>query len=117
MSRNLEVNERAGAGGAAVFDVVGDLTVPSGAEVLVEKVREKIEAGGKLIIFNLEQCRRVDSAGLGELVTCLVTATRAGATLRLANIPTQIQGVMKLTNVYKVFEIYPTEEAAINKQG
>ena len=98
--------------GALVLDVVGELTVGSGTERLLEMVRKNIEAGRRLFLVNMSQCRRVDSSGLGELVTCLITAARHDANLRLTNVPPQILGVMKLTNIHKAFEIFETEEAA-----
>jgi anti-sigma B factor antagonist len=98
---------------AAVIDVVGELTVGNSPELLLEKVRKQIGAGRRLVLVNLSQCRRVDSAGLGELVTCLVTATRHDATLRLTNIPQPIRGLMKMTNLLKAFEIFETEEEAL----
>jgi anti-sigma B factor antagonist len=98
--------------GASVIDVVGELTVGNSPELLLEKVRKQIEAGRSLVLVNLSQCRRVDSAGLGELVTCLVTATRHDATFRLTNIPQPIRGLMKMTNLLKAFEIFETEEEA-----
>jgi anti-sigma B factor antagonist len=108
----LELPERE-LGGAVVIDVVGELTVGNSHELLLEKVRKQIEAGHRLVLVNLSQCRRVDSAGLGELVTCLVTATRHDATLRLTNIPQPIRGLMKMTNLLKAFEIFETEEEAM----
>lgn len=99
--------------GAVVIDIVGELTVGNTQELLLEKVRTQIEAGRRLVLVNLSQCRRVDSAGLGELVTCLVTATRHDTTFRLTNIPQPIRGLMKMTNLLKAFEIFETEEEAL----
>lgn len=111
----LELKERELEGGVAI-DVAGELTVGGGHEALLEVVRKQLEAGRRLIIVNLSQCRRADSAGLGELVTCLVTATRHDAAFRLANIPQPIRGLMKMTNLLKAFEIFETEEEALGKQ-
>jgi anti-sigma B factor antagonist len=112
MSANrLELKERE-LGKASVIDVVGELAVGSGYELLLEKVRKLIEQGRHLLLINLSQCRRVDSAGLGELVTCLVTATRHDAILRLTSVPQQIRGLMKMTNLLKAFEVYGTDEEA-----
>jgi anti-sigma B factor antagonist len=98
--------------GATVIDVVGELSVTSGADKLLETVRRLVTAGRTLLLVNMSQCRRVDSSGMGELVTCLVTATRHDATLRLTSLPQQIRGVMKLTNVLKAFEVFDTDEQA-----
>ena len=113
MSANrLELKERE-LQGAVAIDVIGELTIGGGHELLLEKVRGQLEAGRRLLLINLSQCRRADSAGLGELVTCLVTATRHDAVLRLTNIPQPIRGLMKMTNLLKAFEIFETEEAAL----
>ena len=108
----LELVERETTG-AAVIEVIGELTVGSSTEQLLEKVRQSIAAGRRHLLINMGQCRRADSSGLGELVTCLVTATRHDATLRLVNVPQQIRGIMKLTNLHKAFEVFDTEEAAL----
>ena len=110
----LEIKERE-LKGAVVLDVVGEFAVGSAHELLLEKVREQISAGRRQVVINLSQCRRIDSAGLGELVTCLVTATRHDASLSLANVPQPIRGLMKMTNLLKAFEIYETEEEAVVK--
>lgn len=113
MSANrLELRERE-LSGAVAIDVIGELTVGGGHDVLLEKVHGQIEAGHKLLLINLSECRRADSAGLGELVTCLVTATRHDAVLRLTDIPPPIRGLMKMTNLLKAFDVFETEEEAL----
>jgi anti-sigma B factor antagonist len=97
---------------AIVIDIVGELTVGSGTERLLEVVRRQLAAGRTLLLINMSRCRRVDSSGMGELVTCLVTATRHDAALRLTSVPQQIRGVMKLTNVLKAFELFETDDEA-----
>ena len=108
----FELGERE-AKGAAIIDLIGELTVGSDKERLLEAVRKNIEAGRRLLVINLSQCRRVDSSGIGELVACLVTAARHDATLRLSNIPPPIYGIMKITNVLKSFDVFETEQEAV----
>jgi anti-anti-sigma factor len=108
----LELGERV-VKESVVIDIIGELSVGSDKERLLEAVRKNIEAGRRLLVINMSQCRRVDSAGIGELVACLVTAARHDANLRLSNVPSQIYGVMKITNVLKSFEVFETEEAAL----
>lgn len=108
----LELGERE-VSGAVVIAVVGELTTGSEKERLLDTVRKNIEAGRRLLVVNMQQCRRIDSAGIGELVACLVTATRHDATLRLSNVPPPIYGIMKITNVLKSFDVFETEQAAL----
>jgi anti-sigma B factor antagonist len=110
--RKLELVERE-RDAAIVIEIIGELTAPNSTERLLEIVRKNVEAGRRLLLVNLAQCRRVDSSGLGELVTCLVSAARHNAVLRLTNVPQPIRGIMKLTNVRKAFEIFDTEEEAM----
>jgi anti-sigma B factor antagonist len=113
MSTNkLELAEREN-GSAAVIELIGELTVASSTERVLEKVRKNLEAGRRLILINMARCRRIDSSGIGELVTSLVTATRQDANLHLTNVPQQIRGLLKMTNVHKAFQIFDTEEAAL----
>jgi anti-anti-sigma factor len=101
---------------AVVIDIIGELSVGSGTERVLEVVRKNVNAGRRLILVNMSRCTRVDSSGLGELVTCLVTAARHDANLHLVGVPQQIRGLMKMTNVHKAFEIFETEEEAA-KEG
>ena len=115
MSANkLELQERK-LERAVAIDVIGELTTGGGHEMLLEEVRKQLEDGRRLLVLNLSKCTRADSAGLGELVTCLVTATREGAVLRLANIPQPIRGLMKMTNLLKAFEVFESEADALEQ--
>ena len=113
MSTNkLELKERENAG-AAVIELIGELTIASSTERVLNTVRKNLEAGRRLILINMAGCRRVDSSGIGELVTSLVTSARHDANLHLTNVPQQIRGLLKMTNVHKAFQIFDTEEAAL----
>ncbi len=113
MSTNrLELAEREN-GSAVVIEIIGELTVASSTERVLDKIRKNIEAGRRLILINMAQCRRLDSSGIGELVTSLVTSARHDAHLHLTNVPQQIRGLLKMTNVHKAFQIFDTEEAAL----
>jgi anti-sigma B factor antagonist len=108
----LELAERENAG-AAVIEIIGELTIASSTERVLNAVRKNLEAGRRLILINLAGCRRLDSSGIGELVTSLVTSARHDANLHLTNVPQQIRGLLKMTNVHKAFQIFDTEEAAL----
>jgi len=110
--KKLELTERE-LGDAAVIDIIGELTIGSSREALLEKVRGNIKANRRLLLINMSQCERVDSSGLGELVTCLVTSARHNTRLRLTDVPQQIHGLMKIANLHQAFEIFETDEAAL----
>jgi anti-sigma B factor antagonist len=111
-TKRLELVEREREG-AVVIEIIGELTAANSTDRVLETVRKNVAAGRRLLLVNLAQCQRVDSSGMGELVTCLVTAARQDTTLQLTNVPQHICGIMKLTNIHKAFEIFDTEEEAL----
>ncbi|MBA3767548.1 MAG: STAS domain-containing protein [Acidobacteria bacterium] len=112
LTNKLELAEREN-GSAVVIEIIGELTVASSTERVLDKIRKNLDAGRRLILINMAQCRRLDSSGIGELVTSLVTSARHDANLHLTNVPQQIRGLLKMTNVHKAFQIFDTEEAAL----
>jgi anti-sigma B factor antagonist len=110
---NLEVTTR-DKGNATVIDVKGELTIASNERVL-DTVRRELASGRRYILVNLGECSRIDSSGLGELVTCLITAARQRGRVTLTRVPGQIYGLMKITNLHKAFEIFEDEEGALAK--
>ncbi len=64
-------------------------------------------------MLNLEKCQRVDSSGFGDLVTCVVTAARLDAHVRLTNVSPQIHSLIKMAHLHNAFEIFDTEEIAL----
>ena len=59
----------------------------------------------------------VSAKNLGGLDALLAVAQRAlenNATIKLAQVSCDMQVVLDITKVYKVFEIYPTIEEAVN---
>lgn len=98
---------------AAVIEIVGQLTIGGHNEMLIEKVRGHLKSGRRLLVLNLEKCERVDSSGFGDLVTCVVTAARHDAHVRLANVSPQIRSLVKMAHLHNAFEIFDTEDAAL----
>ena len=58
-----------------------------------QAVRDALEAGSTKILLNLAKATRIDSSGIGELVSSLTAAGRNNAKLKLENLPPKIQDV------------------------
>ncbi|MBA2504145.1 MAG: STAS domain-containing protein [Pyrinomonadaceae bacterium] len=98
---------------AVVIEIAGQLTIGGNNETLIEKVRAHLAAGRRLLVINLEQCQRVDSSGFGDLVTCVVTAARHDAHVRLTNVSPQIRSLIKMAHLHQAFDIFDSEEEAL----
>ena len=77
-----------------------------------EYIQECLKADRKTFIFNMEGVKYMNSIGLGLLISALTMVQRAGGRLLLCHTD-KIDEKLATTRLKNVFEIYPTEAAAI----
>lgn len=65
------------------------------------------------IVINLSGVEMVDSSGLATLVYSLKRARRFGGNVRLCGLSQSIRMLFELTRMDKIFELFVTEEDAI----
>jgi anti-sigma B factor antagonist len=109
----MEINERI-VGGVTILDLNGKLTIGDGAQLLKDKSESLVFQGRKQVIVNLGAVPYIDSGGLGQLVACYTTLTRAGGRLTLVNLNTRNHDLLSITKLVSVFETFDTEREAID---
>jgi len=110
-SKNFSITIRQ-SGPASVIDVVGSLTLfESGA--LRQAITNLIAEKHKDIVLNLGGLEYLDSSGIGELVRNYLTVIKSGGTLKVVGLSRQVEEILKITQLYKVFPEFPSEEAAL----
>ena len=60
----------------------------------------------KRIVLDLHELTRMDSMGLGALVSLYVSAKAAGCELKMVNFGERIRQLLIVTNLHEVFEEY-----------
>jgi anti-sigma B factor antagonist len=100
-------------GDVAVVDLTGKFSVVTRPGQLKEVVTDLVFSGNRQIVLNLADVRYIDSSGLGELVSCYLTAERHGSTIKLANLDGRTKDVLVLTRLLSLFESHPSEDAAV----
>ena len=108
----MEINERT-IGALTVLDLSGKLTISDGAQLLKDKSESLAFQGRKQIIVNLAAVPYIDSGGLGQLVACYTTLTKAGGRLTLLNLNAKNHDLLSITKLVSVFETFDTEREAI----
>jgi anti-sigma B factor antagonist len=108
----MEINERI-IGALTVLDLSGKLTISDGAQLLKDKSESLAFQGRKQIIVNLAAVPYIDSGGLGQLVACYTTLTKAGGRLTLLNLNAKNHDLLSITKLVSVFETFDTEREAI----
>lgn len=86
--------------------------VASCAEEFKSTMLERLK-DAKQILFNLKGMEHVDSSGLGAMVSILQWVNNNGGTIKLCCLQPRPKIVFDITKVYRIFEIYDTEEAAM----
>ena len=64
------------------------------------------------VLIDLSQVTRIDSAGLGQLISCYTHAVKNRGMLKLLNPTAEVQRVLHLTKIDSVLEAYDDERKA-----
>jgi anti-anti-sigma factor len=83
------------------------------ALALHELVRDLARKRSNKILLNLENVTYIDSAGLGELVTCLTTVRNQGGQLKITGATKQVDDVLRITRLSSVLDLQPDENSAL----
>ena len=100
-------------GDVTILDIKGKITLGSGDIILRDRVHQLISEDAKKIIINLKEVNYVDSSGIGELVSCHTSVSRAKGKLVLLNMTSKIKDLLQITQLIKVFDNYTDEDEAV----
>ena len=76
--------------------------------VLAERMKER-----EKVVLDLEKLVNIDNYGLDALLAMAQKALENHSVIKLAGVSADMQIVLDITKVYKVFEIYPTIAEAV----
>ena len=109
----LKITDRV-VDGVAVEVLEGRIVLGEESNALREKVKSLLASGQKKIVLNMDQVSYIDSSGLGALVAAHTSARAQGALLKLCNLGSKFQEILLVTKLVTVFEVLPTEAAAVS---
>jgi anti-sigma B factor antagonist len=112
----MQITERA-VGNVTILDLSGPLTGGGGTERLKDKVNSLVLQKRVQLVVNLGGVAQIDSAGLGEIVTCLTTVSKAGGKLKLLNLTKRNQDLLSITRLVTVFDTFDSEADAVRSFG
>ena len=100
-------------GDIKILQINGKLTIGEGDVKLRSAVNELLEDGCRKIILDMANLKYADSSGIGELVSCYTTITNRGGQMRVTNLHSKIYSLLQLTALVTVFQIYDSNEDAL----
>lgn len=74
---------------------------------------KRVLASNRKIVLNLAGVSYIDSGGLGTLVGVYSSARASGAEIKLASLGQKLRDVLQITKLVTVFEVYDTEQQAV----
>ena len=83
-----------------------------GTENFKYALSERMKNGEK-VVLDLEKLVNIDNYGLDALLAMAQKAIENNALIKLARVSADIQVVLDITKVYRVFDIFPTVEDAV----
>ena len=108
----MEITDRQ-EGDITVLTLNGRLDLASGA-ILKENVKKHFANNKTSIHLNFTEIEFVNSSGLGALVSIMKETRILKGRLTFSNLSSFVQELLDITQLSQIFEIYSTEEEALN---
>lgn len=96
-----------------VLDIKGPLAIGESEDLFKEQVAKLLEEKSASILVNFEKVEYIDSSGVGALIKCMTSVTRAGGSMKGLRAGPVVQRILKVTGVYDLFEFFDDEKRAI----
>ena len=112
MSACLQIAER-DLGDVTILQLKGQLILDEGDIPLRKDVDALVEHGHVNLVFDLQDVSRLDSAGIGTLVSSYLATHRHGGDLKLLHVPPRANRLLTMTHLSSVFEMFDSEDSVI----
>jgi anti-sigma B factor antagonist len=99
--------------GVTVLAISGSMTAEGGSEQFRNAVKSLAAQGNNKVLLDLSKVDKVDSEGLGQLVSAYTTLRNAGGDLKLFNLSPEVHYLLQITKLSSVFDIQEDEASAI----
>jgi anti-sigma B factor antagonist len=100
-------------GNVTILEPKGKITIGAGDVVLRDAIEEATHAGSSNLLLDFNGVSKMDSSGLGELIAAHNTVTGNGGTIKLMNLPSKLYGVLGITQIVSVFDLFDDENEAL----
>jgi len=108
----MKIRERV-FGNAAILELSGKLMGgPPSSDEFQAKIYDLIDRGIKNVVVDLSEVKRMNSSGLGILISALISLKTRDGNLKLAAVDEMMEGILVMTKLNTIFEIFETAEGA-----
>jgi anti-sigma B factor antagonist len=100
-------------GSVGILSLNGSFVGKSGASLFERAVFGLLKDDCTSIILNLAELKFIDSAGLGAIITAMVSVGRRDGALKLAAVRGEVQNTVTGMHLDQVFELHDSVEQAV----
>jgi anti-anti-sigma factor len=99
--------------GVSVLHFRNSAELTHAANTLDELRREVLEQADSRVIIDLSRVTKIDSAGLGQLMSCYSHLVRNQGSLKVLNAPPDIKKLLDMTGISSLIPAYSSEQEAV----
>jgi len=100
-------------GDVTILRLSGRLELEEGDLVFRDCINRLVDEGRFKIVLDLKAVTRIDSAGIGMLVSKYLSTQKRGGTIKLLQLTRRSDHLMDITRLATVFEIFDDEADAV----
>jgi anti-anti-sigma factor len=105
------------SGGVSVLQFKANAELTHSALELDELRREVLEQKDTKVIIDLSRVTRIDSAGLGQLMSCYTHLVRNQGSLKVLNPGPEVRKLLEMTGINTLIPAFHDEEEAVSSFG
>ena len=109
----VNITERQ-VGDVIILSVAGNIVTGESADTVQGIIHRLLTEGHRKILLDMAHVMWIDSMGIGELVSALVSVTHAGGQIKLLKVREKIKELLSITGIHTIFAIYDDELEALN---
>jgi anti-sigma B factor antagonist len=99
--------------GITVLDISGEMYGGPENMELINVVTELTKEKKLDLLINLSSVKWISSTGLGILVSARSRFAKEGGTLKLCHPNDRVLGILQVTRLNMIFDVFPNEEEAL----
>jgi len=108
----MDIQVRDGANSVTILDINGEIDLYNAPEIK-KTIKGNIDQGKHNIIVNLGKVGYIDSSGIGVLISSLSQLKKVGGGMKIINVQASVKKVFELTKLTSFFDIFESEQEAI----
>ena len=99
--------------GITILDLSGEMYGGPDNMKLVEIVSELIQDKKLDLVLNLTKVKWISSTGLGIMVSARSRYAKEGGVIKLMSPNDRVLGILQVTRLNLIFDVFPTEQEAL----